>query len=118
MAEPIHITVSEHPLSNSPSRNPPRGYKRRRDMPPEELARRFDLVLGRVLGRSLRAGEPPDGDVLSTIERRLKALGETKKPEPKEKPAPAGDPTMATFAEELAKETKDNAPTGEQTEAG
>lgn len=101
----MEITVSEHTLS-SPSvrREPPRGFKRRRDMPAEELARRFDLVLGRVLGRSLRAGEAPEADVLSTIERRLKALGETKKPEPKDKPTPAGSDRLAEFVAELAKE--------------
>lgn len=44
--------------------------------------------------------------LLSVIERRLKAQGETKKPEPKEKPPSAGDPRMAEFMKELAEEAK------------
>lgn len=73
-------------------------------MPPEELSRRLDMLLGRSISRYIKSGEDAPGELIATTERRLKALGETKKPEPKDKPTPAGSDRIAEFVAELAKE--------------
>lgn len=110
MAEPTLIVVREHQLTSMAGKPTPppggvaKGRKRRRrgEVPPDVMAFRFDSLLGKELKRLLASKDSPDPDFLAIVERRLKAIGQTKEPEPVQaKPDQKDDNAMAAIREAL-----------------
>lgn len=77
---------------------------------PERLAKRFDRLLMRQMNIARGAGGLIETDLLAVVERRLKALGEVRKPKeepvaPDSKEAAVDDVVRAAIAAQKAKKS-------------